>query len=578
MTDVRADGSLSFAKGLFLGVFEEDLIFPYPSMKAEEKETVDLLLEQVDRFMADKVNPGEIDRTGALPEEIRKGVADLGLMGLVIPEAYGGFGLSITAYARIMEHLARHDASISIHVGCHQSIGMKALLLQGTEEQKQRWLPRCATGELVCAYALTEPGSGSDAGGMKTVGRHDADRKAWILNGRKQWITNGGYADLVTVFARTPVEVDGKTEDKITCFMVERTSPGFSNGLPEKKLGIRGSSTTDIVLEECVVPEANVVGDVGRGFKLAMEVLNSGRLTLASGCVGASREMLKRALEHAENRRQFGQPIIEFEMVEEKFAEMTVNLYAMESMTYLTSGLCDQGVHDYSLESAMGKVFCSERYWDNVNHAVQIAGGNGYMAEYPFERFLRDSRINLIFEGTNEILRLFIALSGLQKPGEFLKEVGRALQRPVKSLGLLQEYATRRLQRAVHPQVMSRVAPALRRDAERLSRVTMTLADRCEAVLRQHGREILAREYLQKRLADAAIDIYAMSACLSRATSRIEAAGESAAGDHIRLAHTFCNVALRRVRRNLRMIEHNPDRRFKEVVSWMRERGGYEPE
>src|SRR5512140_683612 len=411
--------SLSFAKAPFRGLFEEEQIFPYPEMKPEEKETVPLLLEQVDRFMADKVDSRAIDQSGVLPEEIKKGVAELGLMGLIIPEEYGGFGMSITAYAKIMEHLAHHDAAISIHIGCHQSIGMKALLLHGTDEQKKRWLPRCATGEIVCAYALTEPGSGSDAGAMKTTGRYDVERRAWILNGRKQWITNGGYADLVTIFARTPVETDGRTQDKITCFMVERTSPGFSSGLPEKKMGIRGSSTTDIVMEDCVVPEANVIGDVGRGFKIAMEVLDSGRLTLASGCVGASKEMLKRALEHAENRRQFGRPIVEFEMIEEKFAEMAINIYAMESMTYLTSGLCDRRVPDYSLESAMSKVFCSERAWENVNHAVQITGGNGYMAEYPYERFLRDSRINLICEGTNEILRLFVALSGIQKPGQF---------------------------------------------------------------------------------------------------------------------------------------------------------------
>jgi acyl-CoA dehydrogenase family protein 9 len=339
---------------------------------------------------------------------------------------------------------------------------MKALLLHGSEEQKKKWLPRCATGELVCAYALTEPGSGSDAAAMKTVAVHDPDKGVWILNGRKQWITNGGYAHLVTVFARTTVEVDGEMKEKISCFMVERDTPGFSSGQPEKKLGIRGSSTTDIVLEDCPVPEFNVVGGVGRGFKIAMEVLNSGRLTLASGAIGGSKEVLKLALEHAENRRQFGRPIVEFEMIEEKIALMAVNLYAMEAMTYLTAGLCDHGVHDYSVESAMGKVFCSERYWENVNHAVQIAGGNGYMSEYPFERYLRDARINLIFEGTNEILRLFIALSGLQKPGESLKEVGRALRAPVESLGVLRDYAFRRIRRAVQPETMSRVAPVLK--------------------------------------------------------------------------------------------------------------------
>lgn len=568
----------SFGKGLFLGFLEEDLIFPYPTPNPDEADTVQQLNEQVDRWVAAHVDSEAIDQSGILPEEIKRGVAELGLMGLIVPEAQGGFGFSMTAYARVMENLARHDASVAIHIGCHQSIGMKALLLFGTGEQKAHWLPRCATGELVCAFALTEPGSGSDAAGMKTVGRRAPDGAGWILNGRKQWITNGGYADLVTVFARTPVTRDGKTEEKITCFMVERSSPGFSSGRPEKKLGIRGSSTTDILLEETPVPDFNVVGEVGRGFKVAMEVLNTGRLTLASGSVGGTKEMIRVALAHAEQRRQFGQPIVEFEMVEEKFAEMAVNLYAMEAMTYLTTGLCDAGRHDFSIESAMSKVFCSERYWEAVNHAVQVAGGNGYMAEYPYERFLRDARINLIFEGTNEILRLFIALSGLQAPGDFLKQVGRGLRTPIQSIGILREYASRRLSRAVQPHPLTRVAPALRKDADWVSRATMALADQAEAVLRAHGKEVLQREYLQKRLADVAIDLYAMSAALSRATARIESVGEAEAADHIRLAHTFCNMAWRRVRRNLRLIDHNPDRRFHDVVGWLRERQGFQLE
>ncbi|MDZ4805613.1 MAG: acyl-CoA dehydrogenase family protein, partial [Candidatus Eisenbacteria bacterium] len=431
----------SYAKGLFLGEIEEDRIFPYPAMPAEETETVALLLDPVERFLDEKVDSAAIDQSGVLPEEVIKGVAELGLMGLIVPEAYGGLGLSMTAYARVMEMVAGRDASVAIHVGCHQSIGMKALLLHGTEEQKLKWLPRCATGELVCAYALTEPGSGSDAAAMKTTGRHDPARGVWVLNGVKQWITNGGYADLVTVFARTPFTRDGKTEEKTTAFLVERSLPGFSSGKPEKKLGIRGSSTTDIILEECPVPEFNLIGEEGRGFKIAMEVLNTGRLTLASGSIGGSKAMLKLALAHAESRRAFGRPIIEYEMIEEKFAEMAVNLYAMEAMTYLTTGLIDRGAHDYAVESAMCKVFCSERLWENVNGALQVAAGNGYMAEYPYERYLRDARINLIFEGTNEILRLFIALSGLQRPGEYLKEVGRALHAPIKSFGLLREFA-----------------------------------------------------------------------------------------------------------------------------------------
>ena len=570
-----SDEPLSYAKGLFFGHLDESAIFPYPELPADEAETVQLLIDQVERFMADRVDSAAIDRSGVLPDEIIKGVAELGLMGLIVPEEYGGLGLSMTAYARVMELVARRDASVAIHVGCHQSIGMKAILLHGNEEQKRRWLPRCATGELVCAYALTEPGSGSDAAAMKTTGRHDPERGVWVLNGVKQWITNGGYADLVTVFARTPVVTDGTTTDKTTAFIVERSLPGFSSGKPEKKLGIRGSSTTDIILDNCPVPEFNLIGEAGRGFKVAMEVLNTGRLTLAAGSIGGSKEMLKQSLAHAENRRAFGRPIVEYEMIEEKFAGMALSLYAMESMTGLTTGLIDRGVADYAVESAMCKVFCSQGYWDNVNEALQVAAGNGYMAEYPYERFLRDARINLIFEGTNEILCLFIALSGLQKPGEYLKEIGQALHAPIKSFGLLQGFVGRHIQRAMAAPPLKRVAAPLGRDAERLSRLTMAFADQCEAVLRRHGRRIIEREYQQERLANAAIDLYAVSACLSRATARVESAGEAAAADHLRLAHTFTNLAVRRIRRNLSLIDRNSDRRLHEVVVWLRERGEY---
>jgi len=566
---------LSYAKGLFTGHLDEAAIFPYPAMPTEEAETVEALLDPVERFLEEKVDSAAIDHTGELPESVIRGIAELGLMGLIVPEAYGGLGLSMTAYARVMETIAGRDASVAIHIGCHQSIGMKALLLHGSEEQKRKWLPRAATGEIVCAYALTEPGSGSDAAAMKTTGRHDPARGVWVLNGVKQWITNGGYADLVTVFARTPVERGGVTEEKTTAFLVERSLPGFSSGKPEKKLGIRGSSTTDIILEDCPVPEFNVVGEPGRGFKVAMEVLNTGRLTLASGSIGGSKSMLKVALAHAESRRAFGRPIIEYEMIEEKFAEMAVNLYAMEAMTYLTTGMIDRGANDYAVESAMCKVFCSERLWENVNGALQVAAGNGYMAEYPYERYLRDARINLIFEGTNEILRLFIALSGLQRPGEYLKEVGRALHAPIKSFGLLREFAGKHLQRAVQPPPIKHAAGPLARDAERLSRLAMAFADQCEAVLRNHGKSIVEREYLQKRLADAAIDLYAISASISRATARIESVGEDAAADQIRLAHTFTNLAVRRIRRNLRMIDKNSDRRFHDIAGWLRERGEY---
>jgi acyl-CoA dehydrogenase family protein 9 len=332
---------------------------------------------------------------------------ELGLFGLIIPEEYGGLGLSNTGYARIMQELAAVDASLAVTVGAHQSIGLKGLLLFGTEAQKKRYLPKLATGEWVAGFALTEPGAGSDAASIATRAELSEDGEGYVLNGNKIWITNGGFADLFTVFARTSAPDSGQ-KPRITALLVER-GYGVKNGPNEEKMGIRGSSTTALYFEDVKVPAANVLGESGRGFKVAMEVLNSGRLGLAAGCVGGCKTMLQMAVERTQERKAFGRTIGDFGMIKEKISRMMCETYALESMTYLTTGLIDAGVPDYSLESAICKVFGSETYWMVANETLQIAAGIGYMTEYPYERMLRDSRINLIFEGTNEILRAFIA-------------------------------------------------------------------------------------------------------------------------------------------------------------------------
>jgi len=494
-------------------------------------------------------------------------------MGLQIPNEYDGIGLSNMAYARVMQEVGGLDASIAVTLGAHQSIGLKALLLFGTAEQKQRYLPKLATGEWTAAFALTEPSAGSDAAAIKTRAELSADGTHYVLNGSKIWITNGAYADVFTVFARTSAVEEG-AKPKITAFIVER-SMGVKNGPNEHKLGIRGSSTTEIFMEDVKVPKDNVIGEVGKGFKVAMEVLNNGRLGLASGCVGMCNTLIKLAVERVQERRAFGRNIGEFGLIKDKIASMLAQNFALESMTYLTAGIVDSKAADYSLESAICKVVGSETLWSVVNETLQIAAGIGYMQEYPYERMLRDARINLIFEGTNEILRCFVALSGMQGPGKALAEVVKAMREPIKGFGLLSDFAIRKARTVLGRERMTRAHPLLSREAVIFEEFTGELATHTENVLRKHGREIAEMQFTQRRIADMAMDLFALAACLSRSTRAIERRGEEGARREIDLTSIFGGIVQRRLRQNVYEMTRNDDELRKAVASRAYADGAY---
>ena len=547
----------SFMKALFHGVIAEELFFPYPEMGADERESASMILDSIRRFFAANVDSAKIDREHRIPPEVLDGLKGLGLMGLQIPTEYGGAGLSSMAYARIMQEVASLDASIAVTLGAHQSIGLKALLLFGNEEQKQRFLPRLATGEQMAAFALTEPSAGSDAAAIKTRAELSADGSHYVLNGSKIWITNGGFADVFTVFARTSALEEGR-KPRITAFMVER-SAGVKSGPEEHKLGIRGSSTTEVFFDDVRVPAENVIGDVGKGFKVAMEVLNSGRLGLAAGCVGACQTLLKMALERVQERRAFGRHIGDFGLIKDKIATMMAQTYALESMTYLTAGLVDSKVADYSLESAICKIFGSETLWFVVNETLQIAAGIGYMQDYPYERLLRDARINLIFEGTNEILRAFVALSGMSGPGRALADVVKAMREPIKGFGLLSDFAIRKARTVLGRERMTRAHPLLSREAVIFEDFTGELASITEAMLRKHGRDIAEMQYVQKRIAEIAMDLFAVAACLTRTTRAIERRGEEGARREIDMTTIFTNSAHKRLRQHTADFQKNDD-------------------
>ena len=562
------DENPSFTKGLFLGQIQEELVFPFPTLSPDEKEGLDAVLDAFRAFAADNIDSRKHDHDGRFPDEMREGFHALGLMGLNIPEAYGGFGASAKVFNRVFGEIGATDPALAVYFGAHQSIGCKGITLFGTEEQKREWLPRCAAGELVAAFCLTEPGSGSDAQAMKTMAVPSADGSHYLLNGTKIWISNAGYAGLFTVFAKVPVEVDGKKKERVTAFIVDAHAEGVSLGKLEEKMGIKASDTRTVAFDNVRVPAGNRLGEVGQGFKIALEILNSGRLGLAAGSARGIRDIMNEAIAHAKQREQFGRPIASFEMIKRKIAIAAAECYAADAAWMVTAGMVDRGGVDFSLETAACKVFASEVAYRATNDALQIAGGIGYSKEYPYEQAVRDSRIMLIFEGTNEILRALVALMGLQQPGERLKALGKALQDPIHSLGAISSYLAGRAKGTLNKPDFTRVHPALAEEAGLIAGQVHALARGVEWALRKHGKAIIERQYVQERLANAAIDIFVATATLSRATAEIERAGgdPQAVAAEVDCTRVFVHMAYRRVRRALRALRTNQDERLDAIA------------
>ncbi|MCB0334520.1 MAG: acyl-CoA dehydrogenase family protein, partial [Bdellovibrionales bacterium] len=443
ISDSQLRLSDSTAKYLYLGNILEENLYPYPKIEGEEAETLEMVLDSIDKFLDGKQDQfREADKLGFQTDEYIQSLRELGLFGLIIPEDHGGIGFSNKSYSRVLQQTSQFDGSTSLTIGAHSSIGMRGLLLFGNDEQKSKYLPKLASGEMIAAFCLTEPGSGSDAGSIATSAEKQSDG-SWVLNGEKIWITNGPFADFFTVFARTDTE-----NGKISAFIVERSFGGVTSGPKEDKMGIRASGTCTISFENVPVPAQNLLGEEGKGFKIAMGILNSGRTGLGGGCVGAMKRCIRLATAQALERKQFGRPISEFGLIKKKISQMTVDCFAAESLVNMVAYLIDSGHEDYSVEAAMSKVFASEALWKHANEALQVAGGSGFMKEYPYESIVRDCRINMIFEGTNEILRLYIALSGFQMAGEYLKEIGKSgkniFNDPIKGFGVLSDYASKK--------------------------------------------------------------------------------------------------------------------------------------
>ncbi len=568
-TDERL--STSFIGQLCFGTIEEDLVVPYPKMKAGDQETFKSIRASIEQLLRPHEKDfREWDAKGELPAEFIEELRQFGLFSLVIPESFGGMQLSTTAYSRTLQELAKYDGSVAVTVGAHSSIGMRGLLLFGTDEQKQRYLPKLVTGEMIAAFCLTEPGSGSDAASIKTNAVRDGDD--WVLNGGKLWITNGGIAQFFTVFAKTGQQGE---RSNVSAFIVTKDMPGVSIGPHEDKMGIRASSTTSVHFDNVRVPAANVLGEVGKGFKVAMKILNSGRTGLGGGSVGLMKHCISLCTKQAKERVQFGKPIAEFGLIKQKIGHMVVDCYATESAVNMVNHLIDSGSQEYAVEAAITKVFGSEALWRTCDEALQIAGGNGFMKDYPYERIMRDARINRIYEGTNDILRLFISLTAMNEVGTELKELSASLKgifdNPIKGFGVISEYARRRASLATNvvkreKAEFTKLHPAVLQQQQQFQDLTRDLATAVDQTLRKHGKEIIGKQFASRRLADMMIDLFVLACTLSRVSTAVTEKGAASVTKELEILEVLTGQVRRRVRSNLSKIDENDDELIKSLA------------
>ena len=575
------DDAPSFVRGIFAGSIHDALLFPYPAPLDErdpdEARTVRRMLAALDRMGRGLIDSARFDEEETIPDEVIQTLAAEGFLALSIPREYGGLGLSPAAYACMFGAVSSLDASIGVLVAVHCGLGAKAIVLYGTPEQKERYLPMLARGETLAAYALTEPETGSDAQHIVTRARPSADGSEWILDGRKHWIGNGHRAGVITTFAQTEVMRHGETVLRPTAFIIRPDMPGFRVVGTVRKMGIRGSTQAELAYEGLRVPADHVLGTVGKGFAIAVNALNAGRMSLAAGCTEGTKRILAQMVEFTEARVQFGRPIADFEITQRKLARTATDVYASDAMLGELAHLAASPGGEYALEAACCKVFASEMLWRAADEMVQLAGGRGYVKPWPYERMLRDSRINRIFEGTNEILRLFVSLNGIEEPAERLTELGVALRQPLKNLGLLSYYAASRLRSRLGatPTLDVELHERLRKHAAHFEKHVAELKDGAERIIRAYRKEVVERQQELERLADMAIELFATACVLARTQRLLEERGEEACAHELALCDLFVVEAGRRFRASRIALQSPQDELRRTVARDVRALEGY---
>jgi alkylation response protein AidB-like acyl-CoA dehydrogenase len=602
----------TFASDLFMGSFNPPAAFPVQTI--EDRDQGDAFLKSLERLLRDKVDADEIDRTGEIPTMVINELAKMGAFGIKISPEYGGLGLSQTNYCRAAMLLGGVCGNLTALLSAHQSIGVpQPLILFGTEDQKQKYLPRVARGE-ISAFALTEAGVGSDPATMQTYAEPTEDGSEFILNGEKLWCTNGTRAGIIVVMAKTPPKVvRGKSKDQVTAFIVETNWPGVKVTHRCRFMGLKALYNAVIRFDNVRVPRENILLAEGKGLRVALTTLNTGRLTLPAACVGMAKRCLKYSRRWAAERTQWGAPIGKHAAIADMIARMAANTFAMESMTLLAASRVDRDKHaDIRLEAALCKLWGTERAWEIVNDALQIRGGRGYETAaslqergeepVPLERFLRDCRINTIFEGSSEIMRLFIArealdphlkvsAAALDSRLPFFKRLGAAIKAaafyarwyPRQWLG--SGGSQRSEVRGQKPEVVSQKAAVngqksesieegkeqklevrprhkvLVRHLRYVGKTSRRLARSLFHAMLRHGPKLERQQLLLGRFVDIAAELFAMTATCLRAEQLMASEPSTGNGsDVLQLADYFCQAARLRVEERFRGLRSNADR------------------
>ncbi|KRY52870.1 Very long-chain specific acyl-CoA dehydrogenase, mitochondrial, partial [Trichinella britovi] len=504
----KATISKSFAMNIFRGQIQVEQVFPFPQvLNDESRATLDLLVEPTEKFFREVNDADRNDTLATIEQSQFDQLRELGAFGLQVPTELGGLGLSNTEYARLVEIVGAHDLGVAIMLGAHQSIGFKAILLYGNENQKRTYLPDLASGKKIAAFCLTEPSSGSDANAInqklrREVIRWQALRFEWEQNLDKQrWICG-----------RTSVQAnDGTVKDKVSAFIVERDFQGVTSGPPESKMGIKASNTAEVHFSDVKVPVENLIGREGEGFKIAMNVLNNGRFGMAAAMSGTMKYCIGKAVEHAKNRTQFGRALIDFGGIREKIASMILRQYVTESMAYMISGIMDKGLTEFQVEAAISKIYSSEAAWYVCDETIQVLGGMGYM----------------------------------KYAGGHLQELQQALKTPLANYGLIRDEVIRRAKRIVKitsaASLVENVHPSLAECAKQVTHLVELYGEAVECLLLKYGKAIIDKQFLLIPLAEAAMYIFAMAVILSRATQTI-AGGYSSSVHESKLCHLFCSI------------------------------------
>ena len=585
----------SFVAELFNGDFKWDLINPFPVQDQADQKVGDLFLEKLEVCLKENLDPDQVDKTGEIPKSALKALAEIGCFGMKIPKEYGGLGLSQTNYNRAISFVGSYCASTAVLLSAHQSIGVpQPLKLFGTKEQKEKYLPRLAKGE-ISAFALTEVEVGSDPAQMSTEATEIEDGNFYQINGTKLWCTNGPIADILIVMARTkPKIVNGKERPQITAFIVEKNTPGFEVVHRCRFMGLNGISNGLLKFNNVKVPKENIIGALGKGLKIALVTLNTGRLTIPAASSAMNKLCLKGCREWSKARSQWGLPIGKHQAISKKLADMAANTFATESVTWLASSFADRENADIRLEAAIAKFFCTEVAWNVVDEAVQIRGGRGFESAeslrvrgempLPFERMMRDSRINRIIEGTSEIMRLFIAREAMDKHFRILMPlmdnkvpISEKVKLGLKAMMHYSVWYTKQWLPIYSSTSNRHLSSANKAHLKFVAKTTKKLARSLFHAMSTYQQKLEREQLILFRFVDIGTDLFAMAACLARAEQLVAANLQDSTPQS--LANHFCTNASTRIKRGFDDIKNKDagtvrsltDSIFNEELTWLEE-------